>query len=146
MPLQRAHNILMDTKCFVQARRIEAVAGLHRFRIKGDRADGYTEFGRPLYGRSRDERAKLSTDVIRYNHYFTRSLDEFSTKLQGTDARGPRWSARPRPVKQVMFDLIERLAEEDHLIERLLIHSRLVEAHFDRPAPKQRAGSPLSHP
>jgi hypothetical protein len=136
MEVQRRHGILMDTKCFVQPCSIQAVVGLHRFRIKGDRANGYTEHGLPLQGCSADEPQKLTVEVIRYNHYFTRSQQEFTSKLHGTDARGPRWAAHSRYHKQEMFDLIEALGEKDYTIWRLLAAEAPAEQHS---AAKQRA-------
>lgn len=117
MHLQKRHRCLLNTKCFVRPERIEAVVSAHWFRIRNDSAVGYTEHGVPLHRRSSDLGDSLSVDVIRYNHYFTRSRTEFEHKAAGSDARGPYWSSRRRN-KQRMFVCIEALAEEDRTIER----------------------------
>lgn len=121
MDRQREHRPLLNVKCFVRPQRIEAVVSAHWFRIKGDTAVAYTEHGRPLYGRPCDHGELLSTDVIRYNHYFTRSQEEFERKCSGTDVRGalPRWNATRRH-REGVYDLLETLGQEDRAIERLL--------------------------
>lgn len=121
LALQRDHTVLLNTKCFVRPPCIEAVVSLHWFRIKGDTALAYTEHGHALRGHPSDDRLSLSADVIRYNHYFTRSVEEFERKCSGSDARGvlPRWN-NTRRHRQGMFKLIERLAQEDRAIEPLL--------------------------
>lgn len=118
---QRQHHDLMYTKCFVQAHRVEAVASAHWFRLKNDPALGYTEHGTPLIGKPRKHPALLTADIIRYNHYFTRSREEFERKCRGTDVRGtlPYWTDTERRRRR-MFELIETLAVEDRTIERLL--------------------------
>lgn len=122
VPMDRQREwpeVLLNTKCFVQADRIESIVSLHWFKIRGDDALIYNEHGEPVFTRPRAEPEKISADVIRYNHYFTRSREEFRRKAAGTDARGPRYGSYSRS-KQSMFDAIERLAVEDHSIERLL--------------------------
>lgn len=130
LELQRQHADLMYTKCFVQAPRIEAAASAHWFRIRGDDACGYTEHGVPLRGKPRDFPALLTADVIRYNHYFTRSVEEFERKCQIApfDVRtrmrsaqaGAGAHAETARRRRHMFELIERLAVEDLSIQRLL--------------------------
>ena len=118
MHVQRRHRELINTKCFVRPQCVEAVISLHWFRIRGDKAVGYTEHSKPIYGRPCTAGDQLSVDVIRYNHYFTRSREEFEHKILGPDARGPLWYAA-RADKLRMFDLIESLVQEDRVVERL---------------------------
>lgn len=122
MSSQREHSVLLNTKSFVRPHRVEAVASAHWFRIRGDSAIGYTETGRPLYGEPRKQPEILSCDIIRYNHYYTRSLEEFERKCSGTDVRGAAsiWN-NTRSHRQRMFNLLETLGQEDRVIERLLI-------------------------
>ncbi len=119
MDVQRGHRLLVNTKCFVRPERVAAVVSAHWFRLRDDAAVGYTERGLPIHRRPWRQAERLSVDVIRYNHYFTRSREEFERKVRGTDVRGPYWSSS-RQGKRRMFVLIEGLAEEDRAIERLL--------------------------
>ncbi len=118
---QKQHRPLLYTKCFVRPSRVESVVSAHWFRIRNDQAFCYTEHGQPIYGPPDKHADLLSADVIRYNHYFTRSREEFERKCNGTDVRGPqpRWN-RTQPWRRRMFDLIEALGQEDRVIERLL--------------------------
>lgn len=122
MSSQREHSVLLNTKSFVRPHRVEAVVSAHWFRIKGDSAIGYTETGRPLFGKPHKQADVLSCDIIRYNHYFTRSLEEFEYKCGGTDVRGTAsiWN-NTRIRRQGMFNLLETLGQEDRVIERLLM-------------------------
>lgn len=121
MSTQRKHRELLHTKCFVRPHSVEAVPSAHWFRIRNDRACAYTERGTPLYSAPNKNGALLSVDVIRYNHYFTRSLEEFERKCSGTSARGanPRWGQFVKKRRR-MAELLETLGEEDRAIQRLL--------------------------
>jgi hypothetical protein len=113
MHLQRRYPAqLISTKGFVRPPRVAAIVSLHWFKLRGTRASGYTEHGWPIYGRCQSAADRLTVDVIRYNHYFTRSLEEFERKASGPDARGPLWKGA-RAGKRRMFELIEAHAREE---------------------------------
>lgn len=124
MHVQRRYpEDLISTKGFVRPSSVEAIVSLHWFRLRGTRASGYTEHGLPIYGRCEAAGDRLTVDVIRYNHYFTRSREEFERKARGPDARGPLWSGA-RAGKRRMFELIEAFSHEERFADEHLLEAR----------------------
>ncbi|WP_020186881.1 glycosyltransferase family 92 protein [Methylopila sp. 73B] len=107
---------LLNTKCFVQPSKIVATKNAHSFGLAGTDAVCFTEARTSIRKAAREQPGDLSCDVIRYNHYFTRSQSEFEAKLTRSSVRGPSLPV----VKQLrprMFAAIEGMATPDHAID-----------------------------
>lgn len=107
---------LLHTKCFVQPSRIAATRNAHSFRLAEQDAACFTETRAPIRKAAHNQADQLSCDVIRYNHYFTRSRSEFEAKLMRSSVRGPSLPIR-KELRPRMFEAIERLATPDHAID-----------------------------
>lgn len=127
MAVQRGIPSLVNVKSIVQPGRIAAVESVHWFRIRGEAGFGYTEHRVPLGRRPNEQRTAMSADVVRYNHYFSRSAEEFEQKLAGTDARGARYAVSAAS-KRRMLGHIERCAVEDRTIDVVLDRLRATRA------------------
>ncbi len=112
LEVQKANPKLMFIKCFVQPQAAAAARSAHYFDLKNTRAVAYSETGRPII-LPRREAAELTADLIRYNHYFTRSRHEFERKREAASVKGPHFTARGRDAR---FDMIERSTRPDHAI------------------------------
>jgi hypothetical protein len=112
---QRRVPKLLNIKCFVQPGAVAAARSAHYFDLVGTEIIAYSEHGAELCRRPREQPEKLTADLIRYNHYFTRSRAEFDRKRVATDVRGVRVGSQAR-LRDGLFAHIEAEAEEDHAI------------------------------
>lgn len=119
MDVQRQHETLLNVKSIVQPGRIKSVESAHWFNLKETAGIGVNEDGEPLLRFPRQEPLKLKTDVVRYNHYYTRSSEEFTAKVNGTNARGPELPADAEK-RWASFRKIEELGMRDDTIQRFL--------------------------
>src|SRR5690606_24981184 len=84
---------LLNIKCFVQPPQVAAARSAHYFNLRHEsRYVAFTEHGVGLPPFPRRYPNKLTTDFIRYNHYFTRSKADFEGKVTGPYGRGVRYT------------------------------------------------------
>jgi hypothetical protein len=115
LEVQKRFPRMLNIKSFVQPHRVELARSAHYFNLDQGSAIAYSEYGDALHHMPRGRPERLTTDLIRYNHYFTRSRSEFEAKRVRRSVRGVRF----KPIEQTrtaMFELIERHAVEDHTI------------------------------
>lgn len=109
---QRRMKQLLNIKCFVQPVFVERVLSAHFFGIKGTSYVAYSEKGLGIGKFPRDDPDRLSNDKIRYNHYYTKSLEEWNKKTVMGNVRGKKY-VMDKKKYDAMFDFIEKNAEED---------------------------------
>jgi hypothetical protein len=119
MMAQRNHDDLLNVKSIVQPGCVSSIESAHWFNYRDSSDVGYNEDGEPLVRYPRRQPQKLKTDVIRYNHYYTRSLEEFSAKVNGSNVRGAQLGV-PAEKRWASFRKIEELGVRDDTIQRFL--------------------------
>ncbi|MFS2174418.1 glycosyltransferase family 92 protein [Rhizobium pisi] len=119
MELQRQHPKLLNVKSIVQPAQIRSIESVHWFNLKGTNKIGVNEDGEPLPRFPREDPLKLKADTVRFNHYYTRSREEFSAKVNGSNARGPQLPADAEQ-RWAMFRQIEEFSRPDDTIQRFL--------------------------
>ena len=112
---QKASPKLLNIKCFVQPDRVLGARSAHYFDLIGTDVVAYSEHGAELRHFPRDQPERLTADLIRYNHYFTRSQEEFDRKRVASDVRGSRARSQAE-FRDRLFSVIESQAVPDTTI------------------------------
>lgn len=112
---QKRFPKLLNIKCFVQPAHVAAARSAHYFELTGTDTVAFSEHGAELHHFPRDEPERLTADLIRYNHYFTRSAAEFERKRVASDVRGARARSQAE-FRGRLFEVIEREAVPDATI------------------------------
>jgi hypothetical protein len=80
----------LNVKSIVQPGSVASIESAHWLNFGKDRSAGYNEDRETLVRYPRSEPKNLKANAIRYNHYYTRSLEEFFAKVNKTNVRGER--------------------------------------------------------
>jgi phage terminase Nu1 subunit (DNA packaging protein) len=115
LDVQKRFPRLLNIKSFVQPRRVAVARSAHYFDLVETSAVAYSEHGVPLAHLPRRKPGLLSVDLIRYNHYFTRSQSEFEAKRVRRSVRGVRFKAIEK-TRSETFALIQENAVTDTAI------------------------------
>lgn len=122
-PQRAADNGLSEIKNYksiVQPHRVKATLGAHRFLTDLDPIVAFNERREPLTDKGRGEQLHMA-EILRINHYFSRSREEFETRFREGWARiDPRILAKRR----AMLRVIERNQVEDVSILPIVPHMR----------------------
>lgn len=111
---------IKNYKSIVQPHRIKATLGAHRFLTDLDPVVAFNENREPLTDARRREQ-QHSAEILRINHYFSRSWEEFETRSREGWARFRPRLTREREAK---LSLIERNEVEDTSIAAIIPHMR----------------------
>jgi hypothetical protein len=103
----------------VRPNHVFSIESAHWFNFQDDKSAGYNEEGEPLSKYPRRHPPRLKANAIRYNHYYTRSLEEFFAKVNGTNVRGEKMTV-PADKRWAIFRKIEQLGEQDDAIQKYI--------------------------
>ncbi|MBX4994119.1 hypothetical protein ABID08_003602 [Rhizobium binae] len=119
MDVQREYPKLLNVKSIVQPAQIRSIESAHWFNLKGTNKIGVNEDGEPLPRYPREDSLKLKANTVRFNHYYTRSHEEFSAKVNGSNVRGPQLPADAEQ-RWGLFRKIEEFSRPDDTIQRFI--------------------------
>jgi hypothetical protein len=109
---------IKNFKSIVQPERVKATLGAHRFLTDLDPVIAFNENRVPLTDEDRLQHPHTA-EILRINHYFSRSWEEFETRPQD---RWARYRERVIEERQAKLSLIEREEIEDVVITRIVPH------------------------
>jgi hypothetical protein len=115
----------INQKSIVNPYCVRAVQGAHLFHIEGHGHGAFLQNGKWLGKRNKDRLPGEPSGPLQLNHYFTRSREEFSIKMDKGRAPGPDFETRKRD--QELLAWIDRDTAEDLAIQRFvpLLRERL---------------------
>lgn len=116
-PPPATQDKLLKWKSIVQPSAVVCVAGVHMFDLASGTTGGVDERKVPVTRRGVAQQPPTGA-VLRINHYFTRSRQEFATKL--TRHHQGIYSQKDHRKRQLMVDIIEADTVHDQTILRFL--------------------------